>query len=155
MFFSLSVHVLTSLHNHPLSQTFMTSLSWYFFILSQVIVFEEQEADGKIQLTSSPDYGMTVDVEWWREVRGEACSERDEGWVAGEDPTRAAAVSSVYIGTDTQLQPAALKKRLVSEHDILCSRRRLPTQHCNHPPHSSFPSTDCIYDILLNLCCLV
>ncbi|MED6266916.1 hypothetical protein AMECASPLE_008984 [Ameca splendens] len=30
---------------------------------NQVIVFEEQEADGKVQFTSSPDYGMTVDVQ--------------------------------------------------------------------------------------------
>ncbi|XP_067364751.1 beta-galactosidase-1-like protein 2 isoform X2 [Channa argus] len=30
---------------------------------NQVIVFEEQETDGKIQFTSTPDYGMTVDVE--------------------------------------------------------------------------------------------
>ncbi|KAM7413457.1 hypothetical protein PAMA_020718 [Pampus argenteus] len=30
---------------------------------NQVIVFEEQETDGKIQFTSSPDYGMTVDVQ--------------------------------------------------------------------------------------------
>ncbi|XP_035477997.1 beta-galactosidase-1-like protein 2 isoform X2 [Scophthalmus maximus] len=29
---------------------------------NQVIVFEEQETDGKIQFASSPDYGMTVDV---------------------------------------------------------------------------------------------
>lgn len=29
---------------------------------NQVIVFEEQETDGKIQFTSSPDYGMSVDV---------------------------------------------------------------------------------------------
>ncbi|TDH15060.1 hypothetical protein EPR50_G00027820 [Perca flavescens] len=30
---------------------------------NQVIVFEEQETDGKIQFASSPDYGMTVDVQ--------------------------------------------------------------------------------------------
>ncbi|XP_026234011.1 beta-galactosidase-1-like protein 2 [Anabas testudineus] len=30
---------------------------------NQVIVFEEQEMDGKIQFSSSPDYGMTVDIE--------------------------------------------------------------------------------------------
>ncbi|KAM3615821.1 uncharacterized protein V6R79_008354 [Siganus canaliculatus] len=30
---------------------------------NQVVVFEEQEADGKIQFTSSPDYGMSVDVQ--------------------------------------------------------------------------------------------
>ncbi|KAK5868414.1 hypothetical protein PBY51_009432 [Eleginops maclovinus] len=30
---------------------------------NQVIVFEEQEADGKIQFSSSPDYGMSVDVQ--------------------------------------------------------------------------------------------
>ncbi|KAM4628311.1 beta-galactosidase-1-like protein 2 isoform 2-T2 [Polymixia lowei] len=30
---------------------------------NQVVVFEEQEADGKIQFASSPDYGMTVDVQ--------------------------------------------------------------------------------------------
>ncbi|KAE8295517.1 Beta-galactosidase-1-like protein 2 [Larimichthys crocea] len=30
---------------------------------NQVIVFEEQEADGKIQFTTSPDYGMSVDVQ--------------------------------------------------------------------------------------------
>ncbi|XP_070825918.1 beta-galactosidase-1-like protein 2 [Chaetodon trifascialis] len=30
---------------------------------NQVIVFEEQETDGKIQFTSSPDYGMSVDVQ--------------------------------------------------------------------------------------------
>ncbi|GAA6218310.1 beta-galactosidase-1-like protein 2 isoform X1 [Lates japonicus] len=30
---------------------------------NQVIVFEEQETDGKIQFTSSPDYGMAVDVQ--------------------------------------------------------------------------------------------
>ncbi|XP_030600290.1 beta-galactosidase-1-like protein 2 isoform X2 [Archocentrus centrarchus] len=29
---------------------------------NQVMVFEEQEMDGKIQFASSPDYGMTVDV---------------------------------------------------------------------------------------------
>ena len=29
----------------------------------QVMVFEEQEADGKIQFASGPDYGMTVDVQ--------------------------------------------------------------------------------------------
>ena len=36
----------------------------------QVMVFEEQEADGKIQFASGPDYGMTVDVQWGLEVRG-------------------------------------------------------------------------------------
>uniref|UniRef100_A0A3Q4HYD9 Beta-galactosidase-1-like protein 2-like n=1 Tax=Neolamprologus brichardi TaxID=32507 RepID=A0A3Q4HYD9_NEOBR len=30
---------------------------------NQVIVFEEQETDGKIQFASSPDYGMTIDVQ--------------------------------------------------------------------------------------------
>ncbi|KAM4742286.1 beta-galactosidase-1-like protein 2 isoform 4-T4 [Anableps anableps] len=30
---------------------------------NQVMVFEEQEADGKLQFASSPDYGMTVDVQ--------------------------------------------------------------------------------------------
>ncbi|XP_071327801.1 beta-galactosidase-1-like protein 2 [Trachinotus anak] len=30
---------------------------------NQVIVFEEQETDGKIQFASSPDYGMAVDVQ--------------------------------------------------------------------------------------------
>nr|XP_046246296.1 beta-galactosidase-1-like protein 2 isoform X2 [Scatophagus argus] len=30
---------------------------------NQVIVFEEQETDGKIQFSSSPDYGMPVDVQ--------------------------------------------------------------------------------------------
>ncbi|XP_072248974.1 beta-galactosidase-1-like protein 2 [Leuresthes tenuis] len=30
---------------------------------NQVTVFEEQETDGKIQFSSSPDYGMTVDVQ--------------------------------------------------------------------------------------------
>ncbi|XP_054884869.1 beta-galactosidase-1-like protein 2 isoform X1 [Poeciliopsis prolifica] len=30
---------------------------------NQVMVFEEQEADGRLQFTSSPDYGMTVDVQ--------------------------------------------------------------------------------------------
>uniref|UniRef100_A0A8C9YUA0 Beta-galactosidase n=1 Tax=Sander lucioperca TaxID=283035 RepID=A0A8C9YUA0_SANLU len=30
---------------------------------NEVIVFEEQETDGKIQFASSPDYGMTVDVQ--------------------------------------------------------------------------------------------
>ncbi|XP_070685504.1 beta-galactosidase-1-like protein 2 isoform X2 [Pempheris klunzingeri] len=30
---------------------------------NQVMVFEEQETDGKIQFTSSPDYGMAVDVQ--------------------------------------------------------------------------------------------
>ncbi|XP_069003810.1 beta-galactosidase-1-like protein 2 [Embiotoca jacksoni] len=30
---------------------------------NQVIVFEEQETDGKIQFASSPDFGMTVDVQ--------------------------------------------------------------------------------------------
>ncbi|XP_007562829.1 beta-galactosidase-1-like protein 2 isoform X1 [Poecilia formosa] len=30
---------------------------------NQVVVFEEQEADGKLQFISSPDYGMTVDVQ--------------------------------------------------------------------------------------------
>ncbi|XP_029963511.1 beta-galactosidase-1-like protein 2 isoform X1 [Salarias fasciatus] len=30
---------------------------------NQVIVFEEQETDGKIQFASSPDYGMSVDVQ--------------------------------------------------------------------------------------------
>ncbi|XP_029026374.1 beta-galactosidase-1-like protein 2 [Betta splendens] len=29
---------------------------------NQVVVFEEQETDGKIQFSSGPDYGMTVDV---------------------------------------------------------------------------------------------
>ncbi|XP_078102718.1 beta-galactosidase-1-like protein 2 isoform X4 [Sander vitreus] len=33
------------------------------FIKLPVIVFEEQETDGKIQFASSPDYGMTVDVQ--------------------------------------------------------------------------------------------
>lgn len=27
-------------------------------------MFEELETDGKIQFSSSPDYGMTVDVQW-------------------------------------------------------------------------------------------
>ena len=48
--------------NHPLSVSFMTSAELVFFASLQVIVFEEQETDGKIQFTSSPDYGMSVDV---------------------------------------------------------------------------------------------
>lgn len=30
---------------------------------NKITVFEEQETDGKIQFASSPDYGMTVDVQ--------------------------------------------------------------------------------------------
>lgn len=48
----------------------MTSAKLVFFTLSQVIIFEEQETDGKIQFASSPDYGMAVDVQWEQEVRG-------------------------------------------------------------------------------------
>ena len=33
----------------------------------QLVVFEEQEADGKIHFASRPDLGMTVDVRWGRE----------------------------------------------------------------------------------------
>lgn len=29
---------------------------------NQLMLFEEQEADGKVHFTTSPDYGMTVDV---------------------------------------------------------------------------------------------
>ena len=49
---------------------FLTSAKLVFFALLQVVVFEEHETDGKIQFTSSPDYGMTVDVQWGQEVRG-------------------------------------------------------------------------------------
>lgn len=42
---------------------------FFFFALLQVVVFEEQETDGKIEFTSSPDYGMPVNVQWGREMR--------------------------------------------------------------------------------------
>lgn len=58
----LSAHAVTLALNHPLSVSFMTSAKLVFFASLQVIVFEEQETDGKIQFTSSPDYGMSVDV---------------------------------------------------------------------------------------------
>ncbi len=65
-------------------------LSCYFFAFLQVVVFEEQETDGKIQFTSTPDYGMSVDVQWGQEVRGECgWGEEDDGRGAGENMTEA------------------------------------------------------------------
>lgn len=43
-------------------QTLYLPAPWLSRGDNQVIVFEEQEADGKIQFTPRPDYGMTVDV---------------------------------------------------------------------------------------------
>ncbi|KAM3874801.1 beta-galactosidase-1-like protein 2 [Diretmus argenteus] len=44
-------------------QTLYVPGPWLHKGNNQIIVFEEQEADGKIQFSSSPDYGMTVDVQ--------------------------------------------------------------------------------------------
>ncbi|XP_056139644.1 beta-galactosidase-1-like protein 2 [Lampris incognitus] len=44
-------------------QTLYLPSPWLHKGTNQVIVFEEQEADGKIQFASGPDYGMTVDVQ--------------------------------------------------------------------------------------------
>ncbi|KAM9734228.1 beta-galactosidase-1-like protein 2 isoform 1-T1 [Menidia menidia] len=44
-------------------QTLFVPGPWLHRGDNQVIVFEEQETDGKIQFSSSPDYGMTVDVQ--------------------------------------------------------------------------------------------
>ncbi|XP_071765732.2 beta-galactosidase-1-like protein 2 [Centroberyx gerrardi] len=44
-------------------QTLYVPGPWLHKGTNQVVVFEEQEADGKIQFASSPDYGMTVDVQ--------------------------------------------------------------------------------------------
>ncbi|XP_028275000.1 beta-galactosidase-1-like protein 2 isoform X2 [Parambassis ranga] len=44
-------------------QTLYVPGPWLHRGANQVIVFEEQETDGKIQFASSPDYGMTVDVQ--------------------------------------------------------------------------------------------
>lgn len=43
-------------------QTLYVPGPWLHKGNNQVIVFEEQETDGKIQFSSSPDYGMSVDV---------------------------------------------------------------------------------------------
>lgn len=48
--------------NHPLCVLSWPHLSWYVFALLQVLVFEEQETDGKIEFTSSPDYGRPISV---------------------------------------------------------------------------------------------
>ncbi|XP_061576200.1 beta-galactosidase-1-like protein 2 isoform X2 [Cololabis saira] len=44
-------------------QTLYVPAPWLHRGDNQVIVFEEQETDGKIQFSSSPDYGMAVDVQ--------------------------------------------------------------------------------------------
>ncbi|CAL8351308.1 unnamed protein product [Lota lota] len=44
-------------------QTLYLPGPWLHRGTNQVMVFEEQEADGKIQFASGPDYGMTVDVQ--------------------------------------------------------------------------------------------
>ncbi|XP_056466496.1 beta-galactosidase-1-like protein 2 isoform X1 [Gadus chalcogrammus] len=44
-------------------QTLYLPGPWLHKGTNQVMVFEEQEADGKIQFASGPDYGMTVDVQ--------------------------------------------------------------------------------------------
>ncbi|KAF7664778.1 hypothetical protein LDENG_00165130 [Lucifuga dentata] len=44
-------------------QTLYVPGSWLYRGDNQIIVFEEQETDGKIQFASGPDYGMTVDVQ--------------------------------------------------------------------------------------------
>ncbi|KAM6933824.1 beta-galactosidase-1-like protein 2 [Xenentodon cancila] len=44
-------------------QTLYVPAPWLHRGNNQVIVFEEQETDGKIQFTSTPDYGMAVDVQ--------------------------------------------------------------------------------------------
>lgn len=44
-------------------QTLYVPAPWLHRGDNQVIVFEEQETDGKIQFASSPDYGMPVDVQ--------------------------------------------------------------------------------------------
>lgn len=44
-------------------QTLYVPRPWLKRGNNQVIVFEEQETDGKIHFSSSPDYGMTVDVQ--------------------------------------------------------------------------------------------
>lgn len=100
----------------------MTSAKLVFFTLLQVIVFEEQETDGKIQFTTSPDYGMTVDVQWRQEMRQGWQGEEDDEGVAGEEATEAIDVSFVYPGTDAPLRPAEVTR--VSERDILCPIRR-------------------------------
>lgn len=44
-------------------QTLYIPGPWLHWGDNQVIVFEEQETDGKIEFTSSPDYGMPADVQ--------------------------------------------------------------------------------------------
>ncbi|XP_074535593.1 beta-galactosidase-1-like protein 2 [Halichoeres trimaculatus] len=44
-------------------QTLYLPATWLHSGNNQVIVFEEQETDGKIQFSSIPDYGMPVDVQ--------------------------------------------------------------------------------------------
>ncbi|KAG7264287.1 hypothetical protein CRUP_026233 [Coryphaenoides rupestris] len=44
-------------------QTLYLPGPWLHRGLNQVMVFEEQETDGKIQFSRGPDYGMTVDVQ--------------------------------------------------------------------------------------------
>ncbi|XP_047450932.1 beta-galactosidase-1-like protein 2 isoform X2 [Mugil cephalus] len=44
-------------------QTLYVPGPWLHRGENQVIVFEEQETDGKVQFSSTPDYGMTVDVQ--------------------------------------------------------------------------------------------
>lgn len=43
--------------------TFPKLLFCSCFALLQVIVFEEQEADGRIEFSSSPDYGVPVYIQ--------------------------------------------------------------------------------------------
>lgn len=111
-------HCCSTTHSHCL---FVTSLSWYFFALSQVIVFEEQEMDGKIQFTSSPDYGMTVDIEWGQEVRGEGGWWWESSW-EGCNWGDCHELSLLW-----RWCPAATSRAQrwhVSEHDILCASRK-------------------------------
>lgn len=50
-----------------------------FFIFCQVLVYEEQKTDGKIEFTSNPDYGKTEHVKW-----GRGGGEGHDGRTAGE-----------------------------------------------------------------------
>lgn len=49
-------------HSAGPQQTLYLPAPWLNKGENQLMIFEEKEADGKIQFTPSPDYGMTVDV---------------------------------------------------------------------------------------------
>lgn len=125
----------------------MTSAKLGFFALLQVIVFEEQETDGKIQFTSSPDYGMSVDVQWGEEVRVECGWEEDDGRAAGEDVTEAFSVSFVYVGADASAQPAALKIAHTSVNLTFCV---MSDPSNTAAIQTGFSFSQCIHDVVSN-----